>query len=64
MRTWTIATLAGIAIGVTYALSPATVWFGIAMWVMLKLVSQSESSKRSAVIVEKVRVSLVTVPLG
>ena len=34
MRTWVIATMAGVAFGVVYALSPATAWFGVAMWAL------------------------------
>jgi hypothetical protein len=34
MRTWRMATVVGLAIGVVYALSPATVWFGVAMWAL------------------------------
>ena len=34
MRTWVVATIAGILLGVVYALSPATAWFGVAMWAL------------------------------
>ncbi len=34
MKGWITATLAGLAIGVAYALSPATAWFGVAMWAL------------------------------
>ena len=34
MKTWIIATAAGIGIGVVYALSPLTVWFAVAMWAL------------------------------
>lgn len=34
MKTWGTATLAGVAIGVVYALSPATAWFGVAIWAL------------------------------
>jgi hypothetical protein len=32
--TWFVATVAGVGIGVVYALSPLTVWFGVAMWAL------------------------------
>jgi hypothetical protein len=32
MTRWVVATLAGLAIGIVYALSPATAWFAVAMW--------------------------------
>jgi hypothetical protein len=34
MRTWGVALVLGLAIGVVYALSPATVWFGVATWAL------------------------------
>lgn len=36
MKGWIVATLAGLAIGVVYALSPATGWFGVAMWALYR----------------------------
>lgn len=34
MKTWAVATLVAIAAGVAYAFSPATLWFGVAMWAL------------------------------
>jgi hypothetical protein len=34
MSAWVRATLLGLAIGVVYALSPLTAWFGVAMWAL------------------------------
>ena len=34
MKTWVTATCVGIAIGIVYALSPATAWFAVAMWTL------------------------------
>jgi len=31
---WIAATIAGIALGIVYALSPATAWFAVAMWAL------------------------------
>jgi hypothetical protein len=39
MKAWITATLAGIAIGVIYVLSPAAVWFGVAMWALRRYVT-------------------------
>ena len=34
MKRWALATVAGVAIGVVYVLSPLTVWFAVAMWAL------------------------------
>ena len=34
MKHWIAATIAGIAVGIVYALSPATAWFAVAMWAL------------------------------
>jgi hypothetical protein len=35
-KTWRLATLAGVVIGVVYTLSPLTVWFAAAAWLLLR----------------------------
>jgi len=34
--TWRIAAFAGVGIGIVYALSPLTVWFAVAMWLIVR----------------------------
>ena len=34
MKTWGVAALIGIAAGIVHALSPATLWFAVAMWAL------------------------------
>jgi hypothetical protein len=35
-KTWRLATLAGLVVGTLYTLSPMTVWFAVAMWMLLR----------------------------
>jgi hypothetical protein len=39
-RTWLVATLAGIGIGIVYALSPLTVWFALGMYALVRCAIQ------------------------
>ncbi len=36
VKTWRIATLAGVGIGLVYTLSPLTVWFAVAAWLIVR----------------------------
>ena len=43
--TWRLVVVAGIAVGVVYALSPLTVWFALAMMLLVRWVRRDLDGK-------------------
>jgi len=65
-RTWLMATLAGIGVGIVYALSPLTVWFALGMYALVHYAVQDldDTERRQVTILLVVAIAFRTIAVA